>query len=563
VLSSGSKVTIIYTGAIPLASDWVVINEIMYNALATDAEFIEIYNQHPTYTFDLSGYRLRGADFTFPAGALIKPNSYLVIAKDSASFAAAYGPSIPIIGEYAGRLINDGETLTLVKLGATAGQDVIIDEVFYDSVYPWPAAANGFGPSLQRIDPAQDSWRAGNWAALPVSDPNRATPGRANVNRATIAPFPRLWINEIVTVNQTGLADGAGQRDPWLELYNAGPSAVDLSAYYLSGDPANPTQWQFPPGISIGSGQFMVIWLDAQPQQSTATELHTNFRPSSAGGFIALNRLQLGATANVDYNYYPALAADQSYGSIVDGQPANQRILFVPTPGGPNNPGEMIVPVSINEWMPGNLRILADPADREFEDWFELYNRGATPIDLTGYFISDETTNSTKFKIPFGYTIPPNGFLLVWADEETGQNVSTNTDLHANFKLSKDGDTIAIFTPNGALLDSVTFPPVNDNFSAGRFPDGTSSLFTFSTATPRAANIAPAGTRFTRIEWDGAQLVVGWRTTVGRTYRLEYKGDLNDSVWTAAGADVKATAAITSVNVAGPSNRFFRVVQLD
>lgn len=563
VLSSGSRVTVIYTGAIPLASDWVVINEIMYNALAPDAEYIEIYNPHPTYTFDLSGYRLRGADFTFPAGAFIKPNSYLVIAKDSASFAAAYGSTIPIIGEYAGRLVNDGETLTLIKPGATPAEDVVIDEVFYDSVYPWPATANGFGPSLQRIDPAQDSWRAGNWGATPVNDVNRATPNRANVNRATIAAFPQLWINEIVAVNQSGLADGAGQRDPWMELYNAGPSAVDLSTYYLSGDPANPTQWQFPPGASIGAGQFIVIWLDGQPQQSIGAELHTNFRPSTSGGVIALNRLQLGSPANVDYNYYPALTADQSYGPIVDGEGGNQRILFVPTPGGPNNPGEMIVPVSINEWMPGNLRILIDPADREFEDWFELYNRGTTTIDLTGYFISDETTNSTKFKIPFGYTIPPNGFMLVWADEETGQNVSTNIDLHVNFKLSKDGDTIAIFTPNGALLDSVTFPAVNDNFSAGRYPDGSSSMFTFATATPRAANIAPAGTRFTRIEWDGAQLIVGWRTTVGRTYRLEYKGDLNEAIWTAAGADIKASATITTVNVAGPSNRFFRIVQLD
>ncbi|HUS34207.1 MAG TPA: lamin tail domain-containing protein [Verrucomicrobiae bacterium] len=563
VLSTGLKVTVTYTGAIPLASDWVVINEIMYNALATDAEYIEIYNTHPTYTFDLSGYKLRGADFTFPAGAFIKPNSYLVIAKDSASFAAAYGATIPIIGEYGGRLVNDGETLTLVKPGATSAEDVIIDEVFYDSIFPWPTTANGFGPSLQRVDPGADSWRAGNWSAMPVNDPNRATPNRANVNRATLEAFPQLWINEIVAVNQTGLADGASERDPWIELYNSGASAVDLSTYYLSGDPANPTQWQFPSGTSLGGGQFMVIWLDGQPQQTTATELHANFRPSTSGGVIALSRLQFGAAANVDYNYYPALGADQSYGPIADGEVATQRILFVPTPGGPNNPGEMIVPVSINEWMPGNLRILADPADREYEDWFELYNRGATTIDLTGYFISDETTNSTKFKIPFGYKIPPNGFLLVWADDETGQNVSTNVDLHVNFKLSKDGDTIAIFTPNGALLDSATFPALLDNFSGGRYPDGSNSLFTFNTATPRAANIAPVGTRFTRIDWDGAQLVVGWRTTVGHTYRLEFKADLNDAIWTAAGADVKATGATTTVNVNAPSNRFFRVVQLD
>jgi hypothetical protein len=102
-----------------------------------------------------------------------------------------------------------------------------------------------------------------------------------------------------------------------------------------------------------------------------------------------------------------------------------------------------------------------------------------------------------------------------------------------------------------------------DNFSGGRYPDGFNSLFTFSTPTPRAANIAPAGTRFTRIDWDGAQLIVGWRTTIGHTYRLEYKADLNDAIWTQSGADVKATGTTTTVNVSASSNRFFRIVQLD
>jgi len=100
---ASGQVTVTYTGAIPQAADWVVINEIMYNAAFTDAEFIEIYNSHPTYAFDLSGYKLKGADFTFPPGALIQPNGILVVAKDSAHFAAAYGATIPLVGEYAGR----------------------------------------------------------------------------------------------------------------------------------------------------------------------------------------------------------------------------------------------------------------------------------------------------------------------------------------------------------------------------------------------------------------------------------------------------------------------------
>jgi hypothetical protein len=280
---------------------------------------------------------------------------------------------------------------------------------------------------------------------------------------------------------------------------------------------------------------------------------------------VALSRIQLGAAVNVDYAYYPALAADQSFGSIADGDTETRRLLFLPTPGGPNNPGDLIVPVSINEWMPSNAKVLADPADLNYEDWFELYNRGTNIVDLSGYFLSDSATNATKFQIPFGYSITPHGFLLVWADDETAQNKSTNIDLHVNFKLAKDGDSIALFTPNGALLDAITFGPLSDNISGGRYPDGAAATFVFGTPTPRAANVAPAGTRFTRIAWDGAQLNIGWRTTAGRSYRLETTGDIGQPAWVTVGNDVTATTTSVTVNVDVPAgaNRYFRVVQIN
>jgi hypothetical protein len=87
----------------------------------------------------------------------------------------------------------------------------------------------------------------------------------------------------------------------------------------------------------------------------------------------------------------------------------------------------------------------------------------------------------------------------------------------------------------------------------------------FSTPTPRAANAAPTGTRFTRIWWDGVQVTLGWRTTAGHTYRVETTGDLAQPTWIAVGADVVATTASASVNVdfGGATNQFFRIVQIN
>ena len=47
----------------------------------------------------------------------------------------------------------------------------MIDEVTYDSAPPWPIAANGFGPSLQLIDPYQDNDRVMNWAVVATNAP--------------------------------------------------------------------------------------------------------------------------------------------------------------------------------------------------------------------------------------------------------------------------------------------------------------------------------------------------------------------------------------------------------
>ena len=78
-----------------------------------NASFIELFNLSTASTFDLSHWRLDGADFTFPPGTLIGPGGFVVIAKDRATLAATYGTSIPLAGEFNGQLNNAGETLRL------------------------------------------------------------------------------------------------------------------------------------------------------------------------------------------------------------------------------------------------------------------------------------------------------------------------------------------------------------------------------------------------------------------------------------------------------------------
>ncbi|MBN2132757.1 MAG: lamin tail domain-containing protein, partial [Sedimentisphaerales bacterium] len=51
-----------------------------------------------------------------------------------------------------------------------------------------------------------------------------------------------LVINEFMAANNTSIQDSLGDYDDWIEIYNAGETAVDLAGYYLTDDPSEPTK---------------------------------------------------------------------------------------------------------------------------------------------------------------------------------------------------------------------------------------------------------------------------------------------------------------------------------
>jgi hypothetical protein len=641
VANATDSITVNYTGTAELPQGHLVINEIMYNPLVPDASFIEIFNTSAVNAFDLSGFRLDGADFSFPGGSIITPNGFLVIASDAQAFAAAYGATIPVAGEFNGKLSNGGETLKLVKPGSTPDQDLVLNQVTYDSAPPWPAAANGFGPSLQLIDPAQDNNRVANWAAVLTNNPaapqwqyvtvtgsatssllylylqaagdvylddlklvagsvpesgfnyinngdfesaltgpwnltansaassistavkhsgnaalhlvcnaggttqtdsvwqntialasgsqytlsywflpnpnggtltirlsgsgvrsdqniapaqivtgSQYTPGAPNSVTTALASFPPLWLNEVQPNNLSGIQDNFGDRDPWVELFNSGTNVLDLGGFYLSDNYSNLTRWPFPTGTLVNPGQFRLVWLDNEPAETSGANLHAGFRASPTNGSVVLTRISGNLTSVVDYLNYTPLNNDRSYGAFPDASPAKRRVFFYATPGAANNNAWPAVPVTINEWMASNTRTVFDPADGKYDDWFELHNSGPTPVDLSGYTLTDNFTNKTQFTIPAGYSVPAGGFLLVWADNDTGQNNANSPQLHVNFKISQAGDDLWLFAPNGTNVDGVTFGPQTNDISQGRWPDGNSGQFYFlTTPTPAAANV--------------------------------------------------------------------------
>lgn len=162
-----TNLVITFSGTLPDPADYLIINEIMYDPLVPETEFIEIYNRSSQHAFDLSGFRLRGVDFDFLPGTWIGADSYLVVARNPYALQELYGPGIPVAGPYNGTLQSGGEQLRLVRLETDTEPELLIDEVNYSAFFPWPDGARGTGASIQRIDPAHSGDDPANWGVAP------------------------------------------------------------------------------------------------------------------------------------------------------------------------------------------------------------------------------------------------------------------------------------------------------------------------------------------------------------------------------------------------------------
>ncbi len=147
-------------------------------------------------------------------------------------------------------------------------------------------------------------------------------------------------------------------------------------------------------------------------------------------------------------------------------------VLLISALGGCNN-GEkkdeidINKSVVINELLPKNTKSGSDQ-NGEFDDWIEIFNLANEDIDISGFYLSDSKKTPDKWKFPKGTILPKNGYLIVWADEDTLQS-----GLHSNFKLSTDGENVVLMSPEKELINLVEYPATLFEQSWARNPNGT------------------------------------------------------------------------------------------
>ena len=390
---------------------------------------------------------------------------------------------------------------------------------------------------------------------------NVCTPGQPNNVEAALPAFPDLRINEIMPSNLVAFADNHGEYAPWIEIYNGGHGTIDLgNGFRLSNDAGNPAAWAFPNGQTIGSNAHLLVWADGETHETAPGIPHASFRLNSSTGCVVLAWETLGRVLVLDALPYGIVSPDHSYGSFPEGVPYAWQVFHTPTPGAANTPASQTTTVCINEWMAKNDTTLQDPADGDFEDWFELFNYGPKAVSLGGYSLADVSASSNRFAIPGGVTLKAGDYLLAWADDETSQN-APDRDLHVNFKLTADGDSIALFAPDGSLVDAVTFGAQLGDRGEGRWPDGNPRVHVMAPPTPGEPNrvlliatLTGSRPRSITLTWDGDP---------GAVYRLDWRDDLGAGSWTPLGIVTAQTASVALTDTNAPPNarRFYRLVR--
>jgi hypothetical protein len=216
---------------------------------------------------------------------------------------------------------------------------------------------------------------------------------------------------------------------------------------------------------------------------------------NSGSGFFVMSMFD-------DGNHHDGIAGDSVYGAIVPPQPGVTMVLYyvqaeddsaafgydpalAPDIVYSYTVSDDRAMIFINEIMAVNSNCCVDEFG-DYDSWIELYNAGEHEVDLSGMYLTDDPDDPTRFLI--GDTvIPAGGYVVFWADEETGEGVT-----HVNFTLNESGGSIGLIDTDAGsnlVIDNVSYPPQQADISYGRTSDGSALMQFFSESTPGAINV--------------------------------------------------------------------------
>jgi hypothetical protein len=418
----------------------VVVNEFLANAPAGGEDWIEFHNRDPQHPASLQGLWVGMSNALERIGSLafLAPAGFGVFKADGMPGPDHLGFKLPAAGE------------TLVLYDATGAE---LQRVTYKNALEGVSSGllpDGIGP----LTPF----------------PNSASPGAPNY----LATNTTRLLNEVMVRAETYPGPGASKAVDWIELVNTSSTAVSLAGHSLSVGQRRPGQWVFPTGLTLPAGGFLVVHCDSEQPASTtaAAPLNLGRNLENSGGAVYW------------FDPHGQLLDSLEFGSALPDQAIGRsgnswQLLTTPTPGLPNAaPAPLGDPtaVRLNEWMAGDVG----------NDWIEVFNPLALPVDLGGFRLTDDPSlagQSTPLLRPL--TFVAAGGWVSWTADGDGEKGPA----HLPFKLDRLGETVRLYGAGTTLVDSIDLLAQASGVSEGRFPDGGTELVRFpGTASRSAAN---------------------------------------------------------------------------
>jgi hypothetical protein len=384
----------------------VTINEVESNG-GVPGDWIELTNTG-TAAADLSGWRVLDNDnthtaYVIPSGTTLPIGGYFVV--DEAQFGFGLG------GADSARLFDAANTLV--------------------DTYSWTAHA------VTTYGRCPDGTGA-------FTTTTSVTKGGAN--DCSIA----VKINEVES--------SGGTPGDWVELFNAGPIAVDLSGFTFR-DNDDTHAYVIPSGTTLAPGAYYVL-----------DEASFGF------GLGGADSARLFDTANAVIDAYSWTAhAVTTYGRCPNGTGSFTTMPNV-TKGAVNDCAN---PIRINE---------VESSGGSPGDWIELRNNSAAPADVSGYRVLDNDDTHTAYVIPSGTVIVPGGYVVV-------------EEAQLGFGLGA-ADSARVFDAANTLVDAYSWT-AHAVTTYGRCPNGTGSFTTTTSVTKGAANDCSNAIRINEVESSG------------------------------------------------------------
>lgn len=379
-------------------------------------EFIELMNVGDG-SINLKGVQLarstvrgdrQGVTFNFAAQA-VAAGERIVVARDREAFQSRYGKSVRIAagndgaggdeGEYAGRLSDVGEQLTL-----TDATGKVIQQFAYKTFGAWPTRANGAGSSLEMVDPTANVADPANWRS---SREFGGSPGAAG------AAASRVVINEI-------LANTASPDMDAIELFNNGPGDVNVTNWYVSDTPENYFKGRVTAAKTVPAYGYVVL---------TAAEMGLDLDGIRGGEILLMSADASGRPLQfVDRVEFGSADRGVSLGRWPTGADPFiplDRTTFGGPNAGPEVPDVIISEIYFNPLVPGNSGLI-QPRDLEF---IEVTNVTDRPVDLTGWQLAGQV----RYAFPEGATLGANKSMVILTFDPTAATGRTKAEV---FKIT-------------------------------------------------------------------------------------------------------------------------------